>query len=145
MPATNSLCSVTRTESALSELYSLLIINEISMYFANRAKANLRNTFIMNSRYLSFSVPPLTSQFLHSFQGLKAGTCTVQGLFSLPPLRVRLWAHPVSYAVRTESSFPGEKRPKRETNHSSPSSAEFKNVWSYISTPPFCLRGAVLN
>jgi hypothetical protein len=26
-----------------------------------------------------------------------------------------------------------------------PSSAEVKNVWSYISTPPMCLHGVVLN
>jgi hypothetical protein len=32
-----------------------------------------------------------------------------------------------------------------EADHSSPSSAEVKNVWSYISTTPVCLHGIVLN
>jgi hypothetical protein len=31
----------------------------------------------------------------------------------------------------------GVKEPGRETDHSSPSSAEIKNVWSYTSTPQF--------
>jgi hypothetical protein len=38
----------------------------------------------------------------------------------------------------------GIKLPGREANHSPPSSAEVKNAWSYISTPPIRLRGAVL-
>jgi hypothetical protein len=32
---------------------------------------------------------------------------------------------------------PGVKRPGREGNYSSPSSAEVKNAWSYTSTPPY--------
>jgi hypothetical protein len=31
----------------------------------------------------------------------------------------------------------GVKRPGREANHSPPSSAEVKNVWTYTSTPPY--------
>jgi hypothetical protein len=31
----------------------------------------------------------------------------------------------------------GVKMPGREADHSPPSSAEVKNVWSYNSTPPF--------
>jgi hypothetical protein len=37
------------------------------------------------------------------------------------------------------------KRPGREANHSHPSSAEVKNVWSYTSTPPIRLHCVVLN
>jgi hypothetical protein len=37
--------------------------------------------------------------------------------------------------------FPGIKWPKREFDHSPPSSAEVKNEWSYASTPPVRLRG----
>jgi hypothetical protein len=32
-----------------------------------------------------------------------------------------------------------------EADHSSPSSAEVTNVWSYTSIPPVCLNGTVLN
>jgi hypothetical protein len=42
--------------------------------------------------------------------------------------------HPASYPMGTRGSFPGVKRPGREADHSPPSSAEVKNVWSYIST-----------
>jgi hypothetical protein len=31
----------------------------------------------------------------------------------------------------------GVKRPGREADHSTPSSAEVKNAWSYTSTPPY--------
>jgi hypothetical protein len=36
------------------------------------------------------------------------------------------------------------KRPEREADHSPPSSAEVKNAWSYISTPPIRIHGVVL-
>jgi hypothetical protein len=38
----------------------------------------------------------------------------------------------------------GVKRPRRETDHSPPSSAKVKSVWSYTSTPPLHLQGVVL-
>jgi len=38
----------------------------------------------------------------------------------------------------------GVKRPEREAEHSPPSNAEVKNVWSYTSTPPICLHVMVL-
>jgi hypothetical protein len=37
------------------------------------------------------------------------------------------------------------KRPERESDHSTPSSAEVKNAWSYTSTPPIRLHGVVLS
>jgi hypothetical protein len=39
----------------------------------------------------------------------------------------------------------GVKRPERETDHSSPSSAEVKNACSYIATPAICLHAVVLS
>jgi hypothetical protein len=38
----------------------------------------------------------------------------------------------------------GIKQPRREVDHSSPSSAEVKDAWSYTSIPPVRLYGAVL-
>jgi hypothetical protein len=38
----------------------------------------------------------------------------------------------------------GVKRPGREADQSPPSSAEVKNAWSYISTPPIHLHGVVI-
>jgi hypothetical protein len=40
---------------------------------------------------------------------------------------------------------PGVKRQGREADHSPPSSAEVKNVWSYTFTPPLRLHGVVLS
>jgi hypothetical protein len=39
----------------------------------------------------------------------------------------------------------GEKRPGRETDHSPLPSAEVKNAWSYIPTPPIRLHVVVLS
>jgi hypothetical protein len=50
----------------------------------------------------------------------------------------------VSYSVGTKISFSGIKWPMREINISPPYSAEVRNKWSYISTPPIilcCLNG----
>jgi hypothetical protein len=33
--------------------------------------------------------------------------------------------------------FPGVKRPRREADHSPPTSAGVKNTWIYTSTPPY--------
>jgi hypothetical protein len=46
--------------------------------------------------------------------------------------------HPIEWSSRF---FPEIKRSGREVNHSPLSSAEFKNEWSYTSTPPVYLYG----
>jgi hypothetical protein len=53
--------------------------------------------------------------------------------------------HPASYPRGTRGSFPGVKQPRREADHSLPSSVKVKNAWSYTSTPPVCLHGVVLS
>jgi hypothetical protein len=54
-------------------------------------------------------------------------------------------APPASYPVGTWGSFPGVKRPGRETDHSPPSNAEVKNAWSYTFAAPILLHGVVLS
>jgi hypothetical protein len=44
--------------------------------------------------------------------------------------------HPASYSIGTRVSFPGVRRPGRESDHSPPSSAEVRNEWNYTSPPP---------
>jgi hypothetical protein len=46
-------------------------------------------------------------------------------------------AHPDSYPMGTRGTSLGVKRPGREADHSSPSSAKVKNEWSYTSTPQY--------
>jgi hypothetical protein len=46
------------------------------------------------------------------------------------------WAHPASYPKGTGAHFLRIKRPAREADHSPPSRAEVKKVWSHTSTPP---------
>jgi hypothetical protein len=43
--------------------------------------------------------------------------------------------HPTSYKIGTGGSFPGVKRQERDADHSPPSSAEVKKMWSYTSIP----------
>ena len=45
----------------------------------------------------------------------------------------------------THRSFLGVKRPGRDADHSSPTSAEVKDGWSYTSTPTICLHGVDRN
>jgi len=41
----------------------------------------------------------------------------------------------------TGVSSPGVERPGREADHSSTSSAEVKNEWSYTTIPPYAFMG----
>jgi hypothetical protein len=59
--------------------------------------------------------------------------------------RTALGARPASYPMGTGDLSPGIKRPEREADHSSPSSAEVKNASSYTSTTPIRLHGVVLS
>jgi hypothetical protein len=61
----------------------------------------------------------------------------VQDLSLLHVVQTGSGTHPASNPMGTGGSFPGVKRPGREVDHSPPSSAEVKNTWSYISTPPY--------
>jgi hypothetical protein len=44
-------------------------------------------------------------------------------------------AHPVSYPMDNGGPFSGVKRPRREADHSPPTSAEVKKTWIYTSPP----------
>jgi hypothetical protein len=55
-------------------------------------------------------------------------------------------SHSASYPMGTGASFPGEKRPGSEADHSPPSVPRSKkNAWRYTSTPPIRLHGVVLS
>jgi hypothetical protein len=67
--------------------------------------------------------------------------------FPLPtPCPDTLWCPPSLLSNGYQGLFPwGEKGPERESDHSSPSSAEVKNAWNYTYTPPIRLHGVVLS
>jgi hypothetical protein len=71
---------------------------------------------------------------LHPIPGFNSRA--VKGFFSLRR-RVQTGSgnRPASYPMGTRGSYAGIKWPGREADHSSPSSAEVKNAWSYTSTP----------
>jgi hypothetical protein len=83
--------------------------------------------------------------------GLQAGWSVVwvlagPGNFSLDHcIQTSSRANPISYSMGTRGSFPGVKWPGHEADHSPPSSAKVKNVWSYTSTSPIRLHGVVLS
>jgi hypothetical protein len=45
--------------------------------------------------------------------------------------------HPTSYPMGTGALSLGVERPVREADHLPPTSAEFKNMWTYTSTPTY--------
>jgi hypothetical protein len=49
-------------------------------------------------------------------------------------------AYPIPYPVGTGVLSSGVKRPGREANHSPPSTAEVKNVYSHTPTPPYVCK-----
>jgi len=53
------------------------------------------------------------------------------GILSSLPRLDQLWDPPIL------------KRPEREADHSSTSSTEVKNAWSYTSIPPIYIHGVV--
>jgi hypothetical protein len=53
-------------------------------------------------------------------------------------------AHLASCPMVTGALSPEVKRPGREADHSLPFSAEVKNAWSYISTPPYVFTACSL-
>jgi hypothetical protein len=62
------------------------------------------------------------------------------GVFSAPPCPDLLWGPtipPVQWYHRLKRLGP-------EADHSTPSSFEVKNAWSYTSTFPLCFHGVVL-
>jgi len=65
--------------------------------------------------------------------------------FSPRRLQTGSGAHPASYQTATRGSIPRGKASGHEADHSPPSSAKVKNVWSYTSIPPICLHSMVLS
>jgi hypothetical protein len=57
--------------------------------------------------------------------------------FLLTASRPVLWPNQPPFQLVPGALYPGIKRPGREGDRLRPSSAELKNVWSYISTPQY--------
>jgi hypothetical protein len=53
--------------------------------------------------------------------------------------------HTASYPMITGGSFSRVKRPGREAYHSTPTSVEVENAWSYTHTIPIHFHGVVFN
>jgi hypothetical protein len=88
-------------------------------------------------------------QWDYSFPRSPHGECKVseKGYFFFFATASRLAlgpTQPLTHRVLGALSL-GFKWPGCEPYHSHPSSAEVKNAWSYISTPPTGLSGVVLN
>jgi hypothetical protein len=90
-------------------------------------------SFLRGQPLLGWSVPELF--ILAELQGCEY---ELWEFFSSPPCPDRLW-DPLSLLSKGYQGFflLGVKRPRREADHSPPSSTEVKNAWSYTSNPPY--------
>ena len=65
------------------------------------------------------------------------GRCNIRLFFAFSGISTTA-VGPIQFLIQWIPRFiHGGNRPKREAEHSYPSSDEGKNVWSYISTPPY--------
>ena len=112
------------------------------VFFFWHCKGSLKRTPV-------FPVPnaPLTENTQRRYEVYATGW-TVRGsnphrnirFFCFPTQPYRLWDPSIFLYNAYRSSFQGLKRPGREANHQSSSSAEVKNEWSYTSAPPLLLN-----
>jgi hypothetical protein len=60
-----------------------------------------------------------------------------QDFSPLHVIQASFGTHAASYPLRTGPLSPGVKQSESEADNSPPTSAEVKNTWIYISTPPY--------
>jgi hypothetical protein len=84
---------------------------------------------------------------LHCCASLNHAGCHCCYLFWLPSFRMTFQqtflfskVYPASYSMGTRHSLLGVNWQRWEADCSSPSSAQVKNEWGYVSTPPICLQ-----
>jgi len=70
-----------------------------------------------------------------------SNSCRGNSLSSFPTCLDHLWGAPSFLFSVNRGSFLGLKRPGSDVDHSPASSAEVKNAWICISTPPLCHHG----
>jgi hypothetical protein len=80
----------------------------------------------------------LDDQGFESWQGLRIFLFSTVSRTALGPTQPPIQWVPAALSLRV-------KLPRREADHSPPSSAEVKNAWSYTSTPPLRLHDVVLS
>ncbi|PNF29271.1 hypothetical protein B7P43_G08948 [Cryptotermes secundus] len=76
---------------------------------------------------------------LHEIRKRKANWSghILRGNYFLHVLQTGSGAHPASYPMCTGARSLGVKWPGREADHSSPTSAEARKMWTYTCTPPY--------
>jgi hypothetical protein len=77
------------------------------------------------------------ASYISSFKTLFSILGYIMLIFERIWFSMGIMRHPASYPVGTRDSFRGVNLPGREADHSPPYSAEFKNAWSYTSTPQY--------
>ena len=96
----------------------------------------LRNTAEVNNPYVPRTTHTHTQTHIHTATGWTVrGLNSSSEMFSSSKNPDRLWGPSNPLFNFYVGSFLGVKRPGREFDHSSPSSAEVKNEWSYTSAP----------
>jgi hypothetical protein len=54
------------------------------------------------------------------------------------------WSPITLHSINAEDSFPGLRRPRRESDHSHPTSAKFRVTWPCTSAPKYVFKALCL-
>jgi hypothetical protein len=117
-----------------------LVYDDLTGYTAHPWKKLLTESFLLyyeRIRSRDSAVGIATGYGLDN-RGVGVRVTVGSRIFSSPCRPDRLWGPPnlLSNGYRGALS-PGVKRAGREADHSPPTSAEFKKMWIYTSTPPY--------
>jgi hypothetical protein len=112
-------------------------------------EGKVRNSGRIDPYYLFYSGEGENKSFVRRFPGFALSSYGLdgQGVGVRVPVgedysptyvvQIPSGAHPVSYPMDIGRSFPGVKRPGRETDNSPPNYADVKKTWICTSTPPY--------
>lgn len=119
-----------------------IVIVMIIAFWCSFLCVNLKQLELVSiSYYVSIESTRIPCSYISNFRS-RGSVVGIAGMLRAgrSGVRILVWARGFSL-FQNRGPLPGVKGLGREHDHSPPSSAEFKNKWSYVSTPAICPHG----